>query len=83
MIVFTRGAGTTRTTDAYYYQRRNDPFGNVCNKIVESPEISNTYFTYWGTIDFHNKLHQGHLKLQKMENPRSMVLSVNYTHWDT
>ena len=65
MFIFTRGADTTKTTDAHYYQRRNDPFGNVYDKIVERPEIANTYFTYCGAIDSHNNLRQGHLRLEK------------------
>ncbi len=65
MMIFTRGAGTTKTTDSHYYQRRNDPFGNVYDKVVERPEIAHTYFTYCGAIDYHNKQRQGHLRLEK------------------
>ena len=65
MFVFTRGVGTTSTQDNFYYQRRNDPYGNLYDKIVEHPEIADTYFTYSGAIDSHNKLRQGHLKLEK------------------
>ena len=45
MFVFTRGAGTTSTEGTHYYQRRNDPFGNVYDKVVEHPEVAGTYFT--------------------------------------
>ena len=55
MFVFMRGAGTTNTEGTYYYQRRNNPFGNVYDKIVECLEIADTYFTYCGAIDHHNK----------------------------
>ena len=65
MFIFTRGAGTTSTEGTHYFQRRNDPFGNVYDKIVERPEVADTYFTYCGAIDHHNKQRQGHLRLEK------------------
>ena len=58
MFVFTRGAGTTSTEGTHFYQRGNDPFGNVYNKIVEHLEVTDTYFTYCGVIDHHNKERQ-------------------------
>ena len=69
-MIFTRGTGTTRFTDAHYYQRRNNPFGNTYNKIVKCPGIANIYFTNCSKIDFHNKQHQGHLKLEKNGQPK-------------
>ena len=65
MFVFTRGAGTTTTEGIHYYQRRNDPFGNVYDKIVQRPEVADTYFMYCGAIGHHNKQRQGHLRLKK------------------
>ena len=83
MMIFTRGAGTTKTTDSHYYQRRNDPFGNVYDKVVERPEIAHTYFTYCGAIDYHNKQRQGHLRLEKkMENARSLVQTIYVINWN-
>ena len=40
MMIFTRGACTAKTIDSHYYQRRNDPFGNVYDKVVKCPEIA-------------------------------------------
>ena len=62
--MFTRDTGTAKTTDAHYYQRRNDPFGNVYNKIVEHSQIANTYLTYCSAIDSHNKQQQCYLELE-------------------
>ena len=45
MFVFTRGASTTSTEGTHYYQQRNCPFGNVYDKIVECPEVADTYCT--------------------------------------
>ena len=38
------GAGRTKTTESQYYQRRNDPFGNVYDKVVERLEIAHILY---------------------------------------
>ena len=65
MFIFTRGAGTTYTDGFHYFQRKNDCHGNVYDKAVERPEMAHKYYSYSGAIDFHNKLRQGYLRLQK------------------
>ena len=65
MFIFTRGAGTTYTDGFHYFQRKNDCHGNVYDKAVERPEMAHKYYSYSGAIDFHNKLRQGYLRLEK------------------
>ena len=49
------GGSTMKITESHYYQRRNDPFWNIYDKVVESSEVADTYFTYFSVIDNHNK----------------------------
>ena len=45
VCVYNMGAGTSLTTrNPEYFQRRNDTYGNIYNKVVEQREIVDKYF---------------------------------------
>ena len=61
----TEGVAKTTPSKKPYHIRYNDKFGNRCTRDCQRPTIIDVYYSIAKTIDIHNHLRQGTLKLEE------------------